>query len=245
MLINLPKFKDVMKKATCNYLIDSVLLNVTKDKITTSMKSNTKDVFVILDLDNDGIVGDVKKEFVLPFGEPKINVEPFLNLIDAEEVIVSLKENKIILDKKVKLTFEDPSIISTFEGKGIQDSVEFFTEVELTDEVMEDLNKIKKIGNRFGKIYFVVEDGKFYVEATDRTNSFSNSLKFELGEVEYDNVVMCFDYKNYVSLLNVLNGNYAEYKMKFCWFEAQELGGMYCEKNDGQEKYFLTSKKDD
>ena len=244
MLINLPKFKEVLKKATCSYVIDSVLLNVTPKKITTSMKSNTKDVFVILDMDNE-VFSEAKEEFMLSFAEPKTNVEPFLNSLDVDEATIKLKENMIIVDGKVKLTFEDPSVVSTFEGKGVQDSVDFFTEFDITDEIMDDLEKIKKIGSRFGKVYFVVEEGKLYVEATDRTNSFSNSLKFFISDVKMDDVVICFNYKNYVSLMNVLNGHYAEYKIKLCWFEQQELGGLYCEKVDEQEKYFLTSMKDD
>lgn len=244
MELNVNEFKKLIKKATLNHSIDSVLLNVTKDNITSSMKSNAKDVFSILDIPND-VISDVKEEFILSFADPKSNVLPFLNLLDDEEVPVKLSDNKIVLDKKATLVFEDPSIISTFSGKNIQDSVEFFTEIELTDELIENINKIRKIANKFGKIYFTVSDNVLYIETTDKTNRFSNSFEFSIQDVKKDDLTLCFDYRNFSNLMNVINGDYEEYKFKLTYFEKQELGGLYCVKEDDTEKYFLTSMKED
>ncbi len=246
MLINLNEFQKVLKKATLNYSIDTVLLNVIQNKITSSMKSTAKDAFAILDLPNT-VISDMKKdmEFTISFSDPKVNVIPFINLIQEEQVKFVIRENKMVIDGQVTICFDDPSIMSSFSGKNVQDDMPVFSESKIDESFQESINKIKKIGNKFGKVYFIVDNKKFYIETSDRTNSFSNKLQLYLFDVDFKDVVLCFNYRNFHNLISIINGDYEKYIMSFSYFDAQELGTLYCVKEDETEKYLLTSVKED
>ncbi|MCF7927430.1 MAG: hypothetical protein K9L74_07670 [Candidatus Izimaplasma sp.] len=207
------------------------------------IQGNTKDAIAILELPNDGIFTGIKDEVSLYFTNPNTEVKPFLDLVDDEEVEFKLSDNEMVVNNQCTLCMEDPSTISTFNGNNIEDNVEFFTEVTVDDDFFKILTKMKKIGNRFGKIYFIVDGGKFYIETSDRTNKYSNRMNFMLHSgVESDNLVLCFDYTNVVKLMSIIDNSFT---MKFTYFEDQEMGGMYCENENKSEKYFISSMQDE
>ena len=182
-------------------------------------------------------------ETTFNFREPTQNLFPFLNIIDNQLIDIDIQREKVVLKdgrQKANIFLSSPAAIRTFGSNPRE--LPFFTSIPLDDVFIELYKKIKKVGNRFGKIYFSVEDGKFFIETTDKTNQFSNGLKFELSEIEKDNLSMFFDFKNFVNVIEVINGDAAEFTLNFAWIEAQEKGALVAKKNDDSEIYFLMSR---
>ena len=243
MLVDVGRFKELIRKATLNYLLDSVQLNVTEEGwIETSMIGSDKSVITILKVKNDIFTG-TKEEFSLNFTNPNTEVKPFLDLIDDEEVEFKLKKNEFVLNDQYTLCLDDPSVISTFNGKSIEDNVEFFTKLFFCEDFTQSFSKIKKIGSRFGKVYFIVEKEKLYIETSDRLSKYSNKLRFLLAEnIKHDDIVLCIDYTNMVKLMSVIDDSFT---IQLTYFEDQEMGGLYCENTDKSEKYFVSSMQDE
>ncbi|MFW6377419.1 MAG: hypothetical protein ACOCZ5_02285 [bacterium] len=200
------------------------------------MIAASSEVATILNVPNNIFV-DVKDDVQLNFCNPKTELKPFVELIDDEEVTLKIHKNKVILDNNVKLHFDDPSVVSVFNSDGPQDNIEYFVSFDINDEFINKFNKIKKIGNRFGKIYLTVKDKVLYIETMDKTNTYSNGISFDICETDNNDLTMCFDYQIFVHMMNVIDKNF---KMKLSYIEEKE-GGMIYTFND-EEKYFLMSK---
>ncbi|HRR48707.1 MAG TPA: hypothetical protein P5293_01835, partial [Bacteroidales bacterium] len=201
MKLNVENFKSVLQKATLNFSIESVQLKLTADKIQSRMlMQNSKDAIVILDVPND--VFELKKvvDFTLNFSEPSISVMPYLTLIESdEEVDVRVFDEKITItsgNQKSNIFFCSPNVVTTFSASAPRDNVNYFVSFDLNKSFVIDFNKIKKIGMRFGKIYFTVINKVFAMETTDKLNPYSNTLKFDLLQnVKEDDLSLCFDYR--------------------------------------------------
>lgn len=243
MQINVLNFKEVLKKATLNNIIDSVQLNFGDGRIKTKMINESSDAIIFLDVENNVLT--LNGETTFNFREPAQNLIPFLNIIDDDMVDVDIERSKIILkngSQKSNIHFASPAAVRTFGSEPRE--MTYFITLPIDDTFLDILKKIKKIGNKFGKIYFSVEDGKFVVETTDKTNQFSNGLKFELTSIEKDNLSMYFDYKNFINLMEVINGNAPEFQLNFAWVESQEKGALVAKRADGSETYFLMSREE-
>lgn len=249
MEINLYNFKNLLKKATLNNTIDSVQLVFNNDTVVSKMVTPARNAVTILNIKNDVLLGLTDGDIVtFNFSEPNVNLIPFLNLLTDDVVTVNVSDNKMVFkqDKlKSNVHFCSPIVVSTFDGDGPKQTFEYFHEFKIDAEFMSAFSKIKKIANKFGKIYFTVEDNKFYIETGDKTNSAENNVRFELADIVSMNLFLLFEYKNIVNLLAILDiDNYEEYTMKFAYIEDQKLGMLYVEKVDMSEKYYLMSKLD-
>lgn len=243
MNINVKNFETVLRKATLNKTIDSVQLNFGGSRIKSKMINEENDAIIFLDIENNVLSTDDEVSF--NFREPTQNLFPFLNIIDSETVDVDIKREKVVLkdgSQKANIHFASPAAIRTFGSNPRQ--LDFFTELPLNDDFIEIYKKIKKIGNRFGKIYFSIENNKFYIETTDKTNQFSNGLKFELMDIEKEDISMFFSFKNFVNTIEVINGDVSDFSLNFAWVESQEKGAMVAKKNDESEIYFLMSREE-
>ena len=80
MNVNVDNFKNVLKKATMNNSISSVQLNINPTRITSNMISESRDIIIILDVEND--LMQVSEELEFNFADPAQGLIPFLNLID-------------------------------------------------------------------------------------------------------------------------------------------------------------------
>jgi hypothetical protein len=245
MNINVNNLQYLIKKATLNYVIPSVHLNITSDKAVSKMRSQGNSVVVCLDLPND-IVSDLPDSVDMNFDEPNVNVKPYLNLIDNDicqldvgDAGLQLKDGR----QKTNLFFCMPSTVTTFGGDDPISSP--FYEIDLNDEVKGYFDKIRKIAGKFEVVYFTVRDKKFYIEATDRSNRYVNGISFELANVDHDDVDICVEYKNFNALLQVIDDNFGSFKASFSWIESEENGMVSFERNDGKEKYYLLQKMDD
>lgn len=249
MKINIPKFEDLLKKATVNYLVDFVQLNITPDKITAGLISSSKDVISILNIDND-IILDLKEGDELEWNwfEPNQNVVPYLRLFDDDIADAKEQKEKLSIQKgslKSKLNFSATMSNKIWNTQNTRDGVEFFYTVGMDEDFIEAYDKIKKIGTQHGKIYFTVEDKKLYIETTDKTNTYSNGLKFEIDKVDDqdEDFSMCFNYKNFTSLMSVLSDE-TDFSISLAYVHEQGLGMAYVTNISNSERYFLMSFKE-
>ena len=243
MIVNVDNFKKVLQKATMNFSIDSVQLNVTEERIKSSMINEQRNVIVFLDVENDVFSGC--REMELNFMNPSQQLIPFLNLIDDEEIDMVLKEEKIILKsgrQKSNIHFCSPTVVGTFSSKP-QETENFFG-MDIDNNFKDNFAKIKKIGSRFGNVYFNVKDKVFSIETSDKSNMYSNGLKFDLWDnVDIHDLVMRFDYKNIVNMMAVVNGDNNDFTMKFAYKEDQEMGMLTVANGEYSEQYYLLSRE--
>lgn len=234
----------MLKKATINFSINNVNVKFESGKIKSRMISSDAGSISILNIDNN--VVDTNDEIEFNFSDPSVNIVPFLNLFDSEEVNTEIYENRIVLKdgrQKSTLNFCSPTIVSKFGSDAIRDDVEWFHEQEIDDNFMESFKKIKKIGTRFQKIYFEVKENELFIETSDKLNEFSNGLRFSLGELEYNNLVLSFDYKDVVNIMTVIDDNFENFTIKFAYKEEQDLGILFVKSVDGAEQYCLFSRE--
>lgn len=248
MRVNVENLKTVLRKATLNMSIDTVQLNFTQDRIVSKMITQHSDGIVLLDIPNDAIIGMTENDdFQFNFNEPNQYVMPFLNLIDEEEANLFVHENRITLTvgrQRSNLFFCAPTVVGIFTAGTPLGTIEYFLELEVDENFIETFKKIKKVGTRFGRVYFNVEDGVFSIEATDKRNSVSNTLKFDLTEIEQQDLTICFDYGNFAKMMSIVEQDYENFIMKVSYLQDRELGMVCMKKRDDSENYFLMSKVD-
>jgi hypothetical protein len=243
MLINIENFKSVLKKATLNNSIDSVQLNFKDGKIESKMINESNDAIVFLNVTND--VLSTNDETTFNFREPNANLIPFLNIIDEESANIEIERAKLVIksgSQKSNIHFAAPTAVRVFGSEPRE--MDFFLTLPLDENFLNAYKKIKKIGNKFGKIYFSVLDNMFYMETTDKTNQFSNGLRFKLVDHEKEDISMFFDFKNFVNMMEVINGSAENFSMNFTWIPEQEKGAIKASKNDNSEIYFLMSREE-
>jgi len=144
--------------------------------------------------------------------------------------------------QKSNIHFCSPTIVSVFGTRATRDGTDYFANLEVDSAFVELFKKIKKIGSRFGKVYFTVENGKLFIETTDKTNRFSNSLRFELMDTHSNDLTMCFNYVNFSHLMSVI-GDREGFKVNLAYVVEQEMGMIYIELDGGDEKYYLMSRE--
>ena len=245
MEINVNNLQNVIKKATLNYVIPSVNINVTDTKVVSKMRSVGNSVVVCLNLDNDVVEG-LPDSLEMNFSEPNMNVKPYLNLIDNDVVNLNVTDAGITLKDgrhKTDLFYCMPSTVTTFTGD--TPNSESFLSIDLTEDIKNYFDKIRKISGKFEVVYFTVKDKKFIVETTDRSNRFVNGISFELANVDFKDPDICIDYKNFNALLQVIDDNFTNFRASFTWIEEQEIGMVSFERNDDKERYYLLQKMEE
>lgn len=245
MNINVNNLQGLIKKATLNYVIPSVHLNITGGQVVSKMRSQGNSVVICLDLPND-IISDIPDSIDMSFDEPNVNVKPYLNLIDNDIAQLTVNDAGLTLKdgrQKTNLFFCMPSTVTTFSGDAPE--IVPFHEIELNDEVKGYFDKIRKIAGKFEAVYFTVKDNKFFIEATDRSNRYVNGISFELANINTQDLDICIEYKNFNALLQVIDDNFSNFKVSFSWIASQEAGMVSFERNDGKEKYYLMQKQED
>jgi hypothetical protein len=247
MRVNVKKFKELIKKATLNLSIDSVQLDITTDRIESRMVTAHSDGVVLLDVENDIITEmATNDDFQLNFSEPNLNLIPFLNLIDEDEANLFVHENRITMTvgrQRSNVYFCSPTVVSVFSAGTPLESINYFLETQIDENFVEAFKKIRKVGTKFGRVYLNVEENTLSIEATDKRNTVSNTLKFDLlDDIEHDDMSICFAYDNFQRLMSLILDDYEDFELKVAYIDRQELGMIYIRRNDGSENFFLMSK---
>lgn len=249
MNINIVEFKKVLKKATINFSLDSVQLNFSRDKVKSKMVTNANDAIAILDLPNAVIPGiSEHNEHQFNFNDPNASLMPYIGLIeDDEQTDINILQEKVILttgNLKSNIFFCSPAVVAVFTRDSFHTGQDYLAEFQLTEDFLHQFNMIKKIGMRFGKVYFSVVNKKLLMETTDKTNRFSNGLRFDLFDIDKDDLSLCFDYKNFVNVMSAIDDDYESFTFHIIHREETEMGMIFFSKIDDSERYFLMSKAD-
>jgi len=242
MLIQVDKFKEVITKATINFSIESVQLNFTPEEIRSKMISFASDAIALLKIKNEvlpNITGEVQFNFV----DPNQMVMPYLNLVEGETIVKIYDERVSLMtgNQTSNLYFCAPSVVNTLASDGPKVSIPMFHEISVDKDFNDVFDKIKKVAPRFDKIYFGVDSGKFYIETTDKTNKFSNTLRILLGNCSSTDISLCFGYRNMFSLMSILS---EDFKLYFHFVRENNLGMLRAANSSNSEQYFLMSKKE-
>jgi hypothetical protein len=241
MLLKVENFKTLLKKASLNYQLKGISLNVSKNNINTKLEI-PGEVFILLDMENN-IISEMKGEYQLNFISPETNVIPFINLIDDEEASIEISKEQIELSAgrlNTKLIFDDISSIPILV-KDVSKTPKFFITLDINDEFKYAFNKIKSLRSKLGKIYFTVKDKVFSIENTDRKNKHENTLNYDLCKTDVDDLSLCFDHSNFVNLMSVLSSD-KNYKISFCSVKNGGVCYIYSENKD--EQYWCMTKLD-
>jgi len=248
MIVNVRKFNNLLKRATLNYSINSFSCDISPDRIVSKMITKSNDAIACLDIRND-IFRENKETLTFNFIDPNSSIVPYLNLIDSEEAELLVRNEKLILKngkQKSNLFFCEPEIPSRFGASEPKGQFTPFISIDVNDEFLDTFNKIKKIGNKFGKIYFNVINNILQMETTDKKNKFSNGLSFDIAEnVESKDISICFDFSNMMNLFSVLDSD-VSYVLNFIYVKEKDMGLMTCTRankdSEDIENYYLTSK---
>ncbi len=243
MKINLKEFETVLKKATLNFSIETLQLRFS-EKIEADMRSNDGNSISLLAIPNN--VLDTHEELSFNFADVAQNVMPFVQLFDNEEIDLDLYEGSagagymVMIDgnQRSRVSFCFPTVPKRLGTPDVKQDVDWFFEMNIDEEFMKKFEKIKKIGARFGKVYLNVIEKKVVMETADKSNAHSNGLRFDLDDIDKDDLSICFSYKDMVNLMNVLTLE-KNFKAKFTYSEEQELGMVYVYAEDMTEKYSL------
>lgn len=245
MKLIVDEFKNVLAKSTFNFSIETTNLNVTSDRIKSSMINRYNTGITVLDIENKAITEMGEMEFVFNFLDPDQFLMPHLNLIDENEVTLKVLENKIQLfvgRQRQTVHFCTPQNKRMFHSEATLKSSEYFANLSLADGMFFEMwDKIKKIGTRYGKVYFNMKNGNFLVESTDKTNKFSNSMLFTLSKIDIEDLSLCFDFNDVANLMKIIN---MDFSLNFSYDSDHGLGLLHADKEDDSEHFFLMSKKE-
>ena len=248
MIVHVRNLESVIRRMTINHLIDYVQLNVTPEGISSKLFNTEKTAIAVCNLKND-VFSEQKatKEFQLNFDEPAQTVMPYLGLVDGEEAIFIINEKSVTVESgsmRSKLSLSHIQESKIFPADAPKADKKPFTIVKVDDEFRESYSKIKKIAPKFDRVYFVVQDGKLYMETTDKTNPASNGIKLEIFScADEADKTLCFSFKNFNSVMSVLDSA-GEYTISLSYVESQAMGIVAIAKADASERYYLLSIKE-
>lgn len=249
MKINIEKFKEYVKKATLNNSFESIQINFDKNEIQSSMTNKNYSAICKLLLKNDIFTGIKDDKYTLNFVEPNINLMPFINLYVDEVMDFDIKDGKFIIKqgrKRSSISIAMEKFV--FSGNtDIQGLIPINEKTNILFDFVETFNDIKKISTKFGKIYLNVENNILYMEATDKENSASNSLRIELFPVkDIKDVILCFDFKDLYNLIKLVADDSDKYIVKLSYknINNKNIGLININNKDESEKYYLMGKSE-
>jgi len=240
---------DLLRRGTCNYSIDNVGIKFNKDTYKVGMRGSN--CIIMLNGDND-IISNIKDNdtWELNFSDPSKNVKTYFDLIipdENDEVNITLKEEKIILksgNQKSNLFFCSETLISVFEGTGPKVNGETLFEQVIDQTFIDTYQLIKKVASSFGKVYFSITDGKISIEATDKTNSFANGMKMDIGDSDFDDINLCFEFKTFNNIMTLINGDFTVFTMRVGYIKKNNGGMVSFIREDASEVYYQLSTRE-
>jgi hypothetical protein len=243
MQINIKNFKNVVTKATMNFSIETLQLRF-GSRIQSDMINGNGTSISILDVENN--VLDTNEELVFNFGDPSNNLIPFIALFDNELVELSLTDlfMKFMDGEQItKVGFCSDAAVKRLGTDDVKD-VDWFYEMEINQTLIDQFDKIKKIGSRFGKVYFAVDNNRLFLETADKTNRYSNGVKFKLANIQMPDLSLSYVYNDMVNFFHVIEMDIEKnFTLKVSFDEEQGLGCVYAFSEHNNEKYALISRE--
>jgi len=245
MELNIKNFKNVVTKGTMNFGIETLQLRFSEGRITCNMLSRTGTSIAILNVENNVI--DIDEELVWNFSEPAADVIPFVNLIDDENVRLDLTDIFMnLIDRGERVTRIGFCSENAVRRLGTDDvlNTEWFFEMPIDVDFIRDFEKIKRIGARFGKVYFSVKDHKLVIETADKTNMYSNGHIVPLAnDLDMQDISLAYVYTDMVNFFHCIEMDLEKnFTLKIEYKEDQGLGCIYALSENGEEKYSLISR---
>lgn len=245
MQINIKNFKRVVTKGTMNFGIETLQLRFKEGRITANMLSRTGTSIAILNVENNVI--DIDEELVWNFSEPAADVIPFLNLIDDERV--ELRCDDVFMniidrgDRIIRITFCSENAVRRLGTDDVQNT-EWFFEMPIDIDFIKNFEKIKRIGARFGKVYFSIKNGELVIETADKTNMYSQGYTVPLATgIDMTDVSLAYVYTDVVNFFHCIEMDLEKnFTLKIEYKEEQGLGCIYALSENGEEKYSLISR---
>lgn len=243
MRINIQNFKDVVTKATLNFSIETLQLRF-GNRIQSDMINGNGTSISILDIENN--VLDTTEELVFNFGDPSNNLIPFIALFDTDEVELSLTDLFMKFKDGQQITkvgFCSDAAVKRLGTDDVKD-VDWFYDMAIDQNLIDQFEKIKKIGSRFGKVYFTVYQNKLFLETADKTNRYSNGVKFKLADIEMPDLSLAYVYNDMVNFFHCIEMNIEKsFTLKVSYDREQGLGCVYAFSEQSNEKYALISRE--
>jgi hypothetical protein len=235
--LNVNKFKDLMKRGTVNYAIETVKMVFTKESATTSMRG--VNLISQVRVPNDILLGlKTADEIDFCFVKPTDNVLPYLEILRSEMVDTSIEDSHIELKENpyiVKISLVHPSVITAFDINHKPD-INFFVEFSLTDEFLNFLSKTKNISP---DIYMGSKGGFLYVRAGGPAGELNSEISLNLVETTFKEIELTFNYKSFLSMISLLNQSFV---LSCAYDDDQEIGILRAENPAVTETYYLMSR---
>lgn len=213
------------------------------------MINSSRDAITVINMENNVFKDFPDEEMEFVFSEPNQHIIPYLSTFESEDVNCKVKNEKLMLNdgsQKVSLFFDYKKALShlifDFNKANIKDDI--VANFNVGSEFQSYFQKVKKIGNMFGKIYFGCEENNFYIETTDKTSTVANGLRFNLKEMDYNNFYICLPFNNFSNLMSILDGDLTNYDISISYMASKQLGVSYVSNQDESERYFLFSIKE-
>ena len=247
--LNVKNFEKLLKKVTVDNVIEKVQLNFINGRIISSMVARTRDVVIQHNLINN-IIGGLSEhdELTLNFDDPQLRIIPQLkavNSVDIEEAEIELSDEKI----RILASQWGTGVINFCDEAGMVNSImrkqprelPYFHRIRNTPELQFGFKPIKMIAPTFGKIYFTVESGNFFLDTGDKTNDCSDGYRLPLGGgIRHDDIAICFEFNHFAAMMNVMaDGDQKEYTIHFAWDDEDERGMIKVSTPEEDERYFL------
>lgn len=261
--LNVAKLKTLIKKGTLNNSIDGLQLVFKEGRVRADMKSSLRDIVTYIDAPNDVIELTEHDDIVFNLSDPVGSLLPYLDLITEEvidaDLIQESNKDKIVFYKKnqkgymsvATYHFCKDAVLRQIIHTRKQERDEYLLEFPVDTETLKIFDEIRKFGMRFGKVYMLVKNNMFSIGTYDRNNTHSNDLINEIEEIDHEDLEICFDYKNFISLLSIIESEMAKedgqrYRMRFIYItnvNETPNGILQTISEDETEKYFLVNRE--
>lgn len=269
--INLKRMSEILRKGTLDLTLQMIQLKFKEGRVYANMISGPRNVITILDLKNNIIDFSEHDEVILRFGDlVKIlqtidTVRKFtgqetidIDIFDSAENPHVIFKNMYTLDgeefeQRHKCIMCDNSTVQPFILG--EDYSEFpkFAEFKIYPDMLNLFFQIAAHAARYGKIYLRLTNGTLSIDATDENNMFEDNHDCDFAhDLDGEDMVMCFDYENFIHLLNIIKAEMSKddsktFKIAFSWFLRNESGIIrvfsYGDNSDNEkEEYMLLNR---
>lgn len=253
MKLNVPRFRNLAKKATLNYTIEKLQLNIDPKEIKAAMISGPKDVLTNVCVENDCILNmGPEDRITLNFSDPAGKLNRYLDVIQGDETeILSIEEGTSITlnapgiqgEKNVSvINMVAESVIRPFVSQKSAKEMKYFISLDANETFHNLFETHKKIAPFHQKIYFGVKDKKFFIMSGDLTNPCDDKLHNGICDIDHEDLTMCFEFRNVLNMMSIISESRKPFSLNFTYSKNEDRGLVHAASNDGCEKYFLISR---